>query len=219
MPKIKSHRGAAKRFKKTATGKFMRGKAFKRHILTSKPTRRKRQSARHDRDFAGRRQQAAADAAVRLTPTTELRTFEVRNRSTVRHRRRESPMPRVKRGTVRRAKRKKLLKRAKGFYATKSKLYQAAQEAVDKALNYAYSGRRRKKRDFRRLWVVRINAAARQHGLTYGQLISGLKAAGVGLDRKSLADLALDHPAAFEMLAKRAADQNASRPAPKAARA
>jgi large subunit ribosomal protein L20 len=115
-------------------------------------------------------------------------------------------MPRVKRGTVRRAKRKKLLKRAKGFYATKSKLYQAAQEAVDKALNYAYSGRRRKKRDFRRLWVVRINAAARQHGLTYGQLISGLKAAGVGLDRKSLADLALDHPKAFEMLAKRAQD-------------
>ena len=128
-------------------------------------------------------------------------------------------MPRVKRGTVRRAKRKKLLKRAKGFYATKSKLYQAAQEAVDKALNYAYSGRRRKKRDFRRLWVVRINAAARQHGLTYGELISGLKAAGVGLDRKSLADLAVDHPAAFEMLAKRASENKAARTAPKAARA
>jgi large subunit ribosomal protein L20 len=125
-------------------------------------------------------------------------------------------MPRVKRGTVRRAKRKKLLKRAKGFYATKSKLYQAAQEAVDKALNYAYSGRRRKKRDFRRLWVVRINAAARQHGLSYGQLIAGLKAAGVGLDRKSLADLALDHPAAFEMLAKRAQQ---ARPAKAPARA
>ena len=123
-------------------------------------------------------------------------------------------MPRVKRGTVRRAKRKKLLKRAKGFYATKGKLYQAAQEAVDKALNYAYSGRRRKKRDFRRLWVVRINAAARLHGLSYGELISGLKAAGVGLDRKSLADLALDHPAAFEMLAKRAQD---AKPRPKAA--
>ena len=122
-------------------------------------------------------------------------------------------MPRVKRGTVRRAKRKKLLKRAKGFYATKSKLYQAAQEAVDKALNYAYTGRRRKKRDFRRLWVVRINAAARLHGLTYGQLINGLKAAGVGLDRKSLADLALDHPAAFEMLAKRA---QAAKPGAKA---
>jgi len=123
-------------------------------------------------------------------------------------------MPRVKRGTHRRAKRKRLLKRAKGFYATKSKLYQAAQEAVDKALNYAYSGRRRKKRDFRRLWVVRINAAARLHGLSYGELISGLKAAGVGLDRKSLADLALDHPAAFEMLAKRAQD---AKPRPKAA--
>jgi len=123
-------------------------------------------------------------------------------------------MPRVKRGAHRRAKRKKLLKRAKGFYATKSKLYQAAQEAVDKALNYAYSGRRRKKRDFRRLWVVRINAAARLHGLSYGELISGLKAAGVGLDRKSLADLALDHPAAFEMLAKRAQD---AKPRPKAA--
>ena len=113
-------------------------------------------------------------------------------------------MPRVKRGPHRRAKRKKLLKRAKGFYQTKSKLYQAAQEAVDKALNYAYSGRRRKKRDFRRVWVVRINAAARLHGLSYGQLISGLKAAGVRLDRKSLAELALNHPAAFEALAKQA---------------
>ena len=122
-------------------------------------------------------------------------------------------MPRVKRGTVRRAKRKKLLKRAKGFYATKSKLYQAAQEAVDKALNYAYSGRRRKKRDFRRLWVVRINAAARSHGLTYGQLISGLKAAGVGLDRKSLADLALDHPAAFTRVAEQAQQAQPARPA------
>ena len=113
-------------------------------------------------------------------------------------------MPRVKRGTVRRAKRKKLLKRAKGFYQTKSKLYQAAQEAVDKALNYAYSGRRRKKRDFRRIWVVRINAGARLHGLTYGQFISGLKAAGVGLDRKSLADLAVSSPAAFASVAHQA---------------
>ena len=113
-------------------------------------------------------------------------------------------MSRVKRGTVRRAKRKRLMKRAKGFYQTKSKLYQAAEEAVDKALNYAYTGRRRKKRDFRRLWVVRINAAARTHGLSYGRLISGLKAAGVGLDRKSLAELAVHHPAAFATLAERA---------------
>ena len=113
-------------------------------------------------------------------------------------------MPRVKRGTVRRAKRKKLLKRAKGFYATKSKLYQAAQEAVDKALNYAYSGRRRKKRDYRRIWVVRINAAARTHGLSYGQFMNGLKVAGVGLDRRSLADLAVNNPAAFADIAAQA---------------
>jgi large subunit ribosomal protein L20 len=113
-------------------------------------------------------------------------------------------MPRVKRGTVRRAKRKRLLKRAKGFYANKSKLYRAAKESVDKALNYAYSGRRRKKRDFRRLWVIRINAAAREHGLTYGELIRGLKVAGVALDRKSLAELAVNHPAAFKTVAEQA---------------
>lgn len=115
-------------------------------------------------------------------------------------------MPRVKRGNVRRAKRKKLLSRAKGFYQTKSKLYRSAKESVDTALKYAYVGRRRKKRDFRRLWVVRINAAARLHGLTYGQLIAGLKAAGSTIDRKSLADLAVTSPAAFASLAKVAGD-------------
>jgi large subunit ribosomal protein L20 len=122
-------------------------------------------------------------------------------------------MPRVKRGAHRRAKRKKLLKRAKGFYLTKSKLYQSAQEAVDKALNYAFTGRRRKKRDFRRLWVVRINAAAREHGLSYGQLIHGLKVAKIGLDRKSLADLAVKHPAAFAKLAAQAQKAQPARPA------
>src|SRR5690606_40375475 len=122
-------------------------------------------------------------------------------------------MPRVKRGTVRRAKRHKLLARAKGFYATKSKLYQAAQEAVDKAGNYAYVGRRLKKRDFRRLWVVRINAAARLNGLTYGQLISGLRAAGVEVDRRNLADLAVNHPEAFSALAARAREARTASPA------
>ena len=113
-------------------------------------------------------------------------------------------MPRVKRGTVRRARRKRLLKRAKGFYANKSKLYRAAKESVDTALKYAFVGRRRKKRDFRRLWIVRLNAAARQHGLTYGQLINGLKNAGVTLDRKSLSELAIASPAAFGKLAQQA---------------
>ena len=120
-------------------------------------------------------------------------------------------MPRVKRGNVRRAKRKKLLSRAKGFYQTKSKLYRSAKESVDTALKYAFVGRRRKKRDFRRLWVVRLNAAAREHGLTYGQLIAGLKAAGNTMDRKTLADLAVTSPAAFKKLAAVAAD---AKPAP-----
>jgi len=122
-------------------------------------------------------------------------------------------MPRVKRGTVRRAKRKKLLTRAKGFYLNKGKLYRAAKEAVDTALKYAYVGRRNKKRDFRRLWIVRINAAAREQGLTYAQLIRGLKAAGIGIDRKMLADLAVTQPEAFAAVAARA---KAALPAPAA---
>ncbi len=115
-------------------------------------------------------------------------------------------MPRVKRGTVRRAKRKKLLGLAKGYYARKSKLYRSAKEAVDTALKYAFVGRRDKKREFRRLWIIRINAAARQHGLTYGELIRGLKAANIGLDRKALADLAVREPAAFARIAAQAKD-------------
>ena len=109
-------------------------------------------------------------------------------------------MPSVKRGTIRRAKRRKLLARAKGFYQTKSKLYRAAKESVDTALSYAYVGRRRKKRDFRRLWVIRINAAARLHGLSYSQFMHGMKTAGIELDRKNLADLAVTEPSAFAQL-------------------
>ena len=119
-------------------------------------------------------------------------------------------MPRVKRGNVRRAKRKKLLARAKGFYQNKSKLYRAAKESVDTALKYAYVGRRRKKRDFRRLWVMRINAAAREHGLTYGQFIAVLKASGSTLDRKTLADLAVSSPASFAKLAETAKNARAN---------
>ena len=119
-------------------------------------------------------------------------------------------MPRVKRGALRRRKRRRLLARAKGFYQTKSKLYRAAKEAVDTALSYAFVGRRRKKRDFRRLWVIRINAAVREHGLSYSQFISGLKTAGVGLDRKALADLAVREPNAFAHLAVQAKEARPS---------
>jgi len=122
-------------------------------------------------------------------------------------------MPRVKRGAVRRAKRKKLLARTKGMFANKSKLYRAAKESADTAGKYAFVGRRNKKRDFRRLWVVRINAAAREHGLTYGQFINGLKTAGVELDRKMLADLAVRQPGAFGRLAEQAKSaRGAARP-------
>jgi large subunit ribosomal protein L20 len=113
-------------------------------------------------------------------------------------------MPRVKRGTVRRAKRKKLLARAKGFYQTKSKLYRSAKESVDTAAKYAYVGRKNKKREFRRLWIVRINAGARANGLSYSQLMRGLKTAGSTLDRKILADLAATQPEAFAKVVEQA---------------
>src|SRR5258708_17677348 len=110
-------------------------------------------------------------------------------------------MARVKRGTKRRARRKKYLKRTKGFFLTKSKLYQSAQEAANRADRYAFRDRRVKKRQYRRLWIQRVGAAARQNGITYGQLIHGLKAAGIDLDRKVLADIALKDAAAFASLA------------------
>ena len=122
-------------------------------------------------------------------------------------------MPRVKRGVVRRAKRKKLSQLTKGYFQNKSKLYKFMKEASEKAGVYAYVGRKRKKRDYRSLWVVRINAAAREHGLSYSVFMNGLKAAGVGLDRRSLADLAVNHPATFAELAAQA---QAARPSPSA---
>jgi len=113
-------------------------------------------------------------------------------------------VPRVKRGTKRRHRRKKILKLAKGFYTGKSKLYRAAKEAVEKSLGYAYRDRRARKRDFRGLWILRINAAARQNDLSYSRLMAGLKKAGVALDRKILADLAVSDPAAFARLVETA---------------
>jgi len=113
-------------------------------------------------------------------------------------------VPRVKRSTNRRDYRRKTLKLAKGYFLTKSKLYRAAQEAVEKALRYAYVGRRRKKRDFRALWILRINAACRTHGISYSRFIGALKKCGVELNRKMLADLAVNQPAAFAELVQKA---------------
>src|ERR671936_78612 len=113
-------------------------------------------------------------------------------------------MPRAKRGNKRLERRKKILKLAKGYRGTKSKLYRSAKESVERGLNFAYTGRKLKKRDFRSLWIVRIGAAARLNGLNYSQLMHGLKVAGIELDRKVLADLAGHQPEAFAELAGQA---------------
>lgn len=113
-------------------------------------------------------------------------------------------MPRVKRGTKRRAKRKKILERASGYFLTKSKLYRSAKEAVERGLKFAYSGRKQKKRQYRALWIVRINAACHANGMSYSTFINGLKLAGNPLDRKVLADIATNDAAGFAALAESA---------------
>jgi large subunit ribosomal protein L20 len=112
-------------------------------------------------------------------------------------------MPRVKRGTKRRDRRRKTLELAKGYWGAKSRNYRTAKEAVEKSLLYAYRDRRAKKRTWRELWIVRIKAGAEANGTTYSRLIKGLKALGVGLDRKILADLAVNAPQTFAVLAEK----------------
>ncbi|MDE3168069.1 MAG: 50S ribosomal protein L20 [Acidobacteriota bacterium] len=111
-------------------------------------------------------------------------------------------MPRVKRGTHRRASRKKTLALASGYFLTKSKLYRSAQEAVERGLKFAYVGRKIKKRDYRALWIARINASCRAAGISYSKFMHGLKAAGMDLNRKVLAEIALKDDAAFRNLAE-----------------
>jgi large subunit ribosomal protein L20 len=113
-------------------------------------------------------------------------------------------MSRVKRGVTSHARHKKVLEQAKGYYGRRKNTIRVARQAVEKGLQYAYRDRRAKKRNFRALWIQRINAAVREHGLTYSRFISGLKGAGIELDRKVLSDLAITEPAAFEALVKEA---------------
>jgi large subunit ribosomal protein L20 len=119
-------------------------------------------------------------------------------------------VPRVKRGTHRRDTRHKTLERASGFFLTKSKLNRAAQEAVEKALRYAYVGRKQKKREFRSLWIVRIGAACKASEISYSRFISGLKKAGIDLNRKVLADIAANDLPAFGLLIEKAKAANAA---------
>lgn len=118
-------------------------------------------------------------------------------------------MPRVKNVPATRKRRKKVIKSARGYFGSKSNLYKLANQQVMKSLMYAYRDRKARKRDFRRLWITRINAAAREHGLSYNQFINGLKRAEVELNRKMLAELAVNDPPAFERLAE-LAKQNIS---------
>ncbi len=111
-------------------------------------------------------------------------------------------MPRVKRGVTAHARHKKVMKKAKGYYGARSRVYRVAKQAVIKAAQYAYRDRRQRRREFRALWIVRINAAARQHGLSYSCFISGMIKANIELDRKVLADIAVNDPAAFAKLAE-----------------
>ena len=111
-------------------------------------------------------------------------------------------MPRANSSVPRHRRHRKVVKQAKGYYGARSRNFKTAKDAVEKAGLYAYRDRRQKKRQFRRLWIIRINAAARQHGLSYSQFISKIKAKGIQLDRKVLADMAMNEPDAFAQLAK-----------------
>ncbi len=118
-------------------------------------------------------------------------------------------MPRVKRGVAARKRRNRVLREAKGYYGARNRLFKTAREAVERAWRYAYRDRKQRKRVFRALWITRINAAAREHGLSYSRLIHGLKLAGVEIDRKILAQLAVSDPKAFGELADLAKSQAA----------
>ena len=182
MPKMKTHSGAKKRFKLTANGKVRGRQAFSTHILEKKTPKRKRRQA--NRRGSRARQAAGEDAARRQAEGAR--------------------MTRVKRSVHARKKRRATLEMAKGFRGDASRHYRAAKEAVLKADQYRYRDRRNRKRDFRRLWITRINAAARQHGLSYSQFMHGLQLAGVELDRKILADIAVRDADTFRRFADRA---------------
>ena len=116
-------------------------------------------------------------------------------------------MARVKRGVTAHAKHKKVLKKAKGYYGRRKNTIRVAKQAVEKAMQYAYRDRKRKKRTYRALWIQRINAAVREHGMTYGRFIDGLNKAGIAIDRKVLADIAVKDAAGFKTLCEQAAAQ------------
>src|SRR5580704_12301894 len=195
MPKLKTKSGAKKRFGRTATGKIKRNWGHKRHRLISKSTKGKRLRR-------GTTTMEPGDAKLVLTYMPYLRS---------------GVLARVKRGVTTHARHKKVLELAKGYRGRGSTAYRVAIEKVEKALRYAYRDRRNRKRDFRALWIQRINAGARQHGLTYSQFMHGIKLAGLDLDRKVLSDIAIREPEAFQAIAATAQAVLEKAPQPAAA--
>ena len=196
MPKLKTKSGAKKRFGLTATGKIKRNWGHKRHRLISKSKQGKRLRARHHDDGKGRRQARADLHAVSCGA---------------------EPWHGSNAGVTTHARHKKVLDLAKGYRGRGSTAYRIAIEKVEKALRYAYRDRRNRSAISARLWIQRINAGVREHGLTYSQFMHGIKLAGLELDRKVLSDIAIREPEAFQALtatARGGADQRASRRQP-----
>jgi large subunit ribosomal protein L20 len=194
MPKLKTKSGVKKRFKLTATGKIKHGVAGKRHRLMS-------HNAKYIRQNRGTEVLADADTArVKLWAPYGLKKGA-------------DDMPRIKRGVTTRAKHKRILDNAKGYYGRRKNTIRIARQAVEKAGQYAYRDRKVKKRSFRALWIQRINAAVRAEGLTYGQFIHALKLANIDLDRKVLADIAMHEGEAFGAIIAQAKKALESKPA------
>src|SRR5262249_32373892 len=189
MPKLKTKRSAAKRFKIRSGGSIKRSQAFKRHILTKKTTKNKRHlrgtAEVHSTDQQHVRQMLPyAESVLRRAGAPAFLASNSGSEPSRYAAAKESFMPRVKRGVTAHAKHKKVIRKAKGFRGRRGNVFNIAKEAVMKAQQYAYRDRKQRKRQFRALWIARINAAVREHGMTYSAFMHGLKKAAIEIDRK-----------------------------------
>lgn len=189
MPKLKTKKAAAKRFKKTGTGQLKRMKAYKSHILTKKSAKRKRNL----------RKATMTDATNVKTMKKILPYLQNSGRD-----QEEAEMARVKGGLNAKKKHNRVLKLAKGCRGARSKQYRVAKQSVMRALASSYAGRKERKRQFRTLWIARINAAARMNGVSYSKFMYGLKQAGIEMNRKMLAEMAVNDAEGFAKLAETA---------------
>ena len=182
---MKTSRAAAKRFKVTGTGKLKRNKAYRRHILKKKTTKNKRNLKK--------------PAMTDSTNVTNMKKILPYLQEIVKE---EQKMARIKGGLNAKKKHNRVLKLAKGYRGARSKQYRVAKQSVMRALTSSYAGRKQRKRQFRQLWIARINAAARMNGISYSQFMHGLKLAGVDMNRKMLAEMAVNDAEGFATLAE-----------------